>query len=214
MDEYRSLTELPLAVSLKAFHHIHVRGTDEQEIRDLVRSMIGQAVALHAPDDLRLMIYGAPQQSGEWEWIDYLPHARRPADHPGLPRTAIADDEDSFTRLVATVSNRPAFGRDEPQRLPYVLIVCDTLPLPDEVDWLTTTGRQGVTLVRLVPDPRAGADTGLEMSVTNGELTLRAPRGDTYRGRADALTVAQATRLARDLSLFSHQVSETNAWDT
>ncbi|WP_326615309.1 hypothetical protein OG949_41150 (plasmid) [Streptomyces scopuliridis] len=203
IHEYGTVTELPMAVSLKAFHHIHVYGTDEQGIRNLVRSMVGQAVTLHGPDDLRLMIYGPAQQSHEWEWIDYLPHVQRLPDHqPPSLVTAFADDAASFTRLVAAVSNRSPFNRNGSQRLPHVLIVCDTLPLPDELDWLLTEGRQGVTLVRLVPNTRAGVDIGLEMTVTDDELTLETPNG-AYTGRPDSLTIGQAIRLARDLSRFS-----------
>lgn len=215
IHEYGTMTELPLAVSLKAFHHVHVCGTDEQGIRNLVRSMVGQAVTLHGPDDLRLMIYGSVQHSHEWEWIDYLPHAQCPPDHqPPSLVTAFADDAASFTRLVAAVSNRSPFNRDDPQRLPHVLIVCDTLPLPDELDWLLTEGRQGVTLVRLVPDTKAGVSIGLELAVTDDELTVQTPNGTQYNGNPDSLTIGQAIRLARDLSRFCIAESENGASST
>ncbi|MFD7323931.1 hypothetical protein ACFV9D_22970 [Streptomyces sp. NPDC059875] len=204
-----------MAVSLKAFCHIHVCGTDEQSIRNLVRSMVGQAVTLHGPDDLRLMIYGPVQQSHEWEWIDYLPHAQRlPDQQIPSPTTAFADDAASFTQLVTAVGDRPPFSRDGSQRLPHVLIVCDTLPLPDELDWLTTEGRQGVTLVRLVPDPREeGVNIGLEMAVTDDELTL-GTANLSYTGKPDSLTIGQAIRLARDLSRFRLAESENGASST
>lgn len=215
VHEYGTMTEMPMAVSLKAFHHIHVCGTDEQSIRNLVRSMVGQAVTLHGPNDLRLMIYGPVQQSHEWEWVDYLPHAQRLPDQQILsPTTAFADDAASFTRLVAAVGDRPPFSRDGSQRLPHVLIVCDALPLPGELDWLTTEGRQGVTLVRLVPDTREeGVNIGLEMAVTDDELTL-GTSNVSYTGKPDSLTIGQAIRLARDLSRFRLAESENGASPT
>ncbi|WP_146046119.1 hypothetical protein [Streptomyces cahuitamycinicus] len=209
--EYGTMAEMPMAVSLKAFHHIHVCGTDEQSIRNLVRSIVGQAVTFHGPDDLRLMIYGPVQQSHEWEWIDYLPHAQRlPGHQTPSNTTAFADDAVSFTRLVAAVGDRPPFSRDGSRQLPHILIVCDTLPLPDELDWLATEGRQGVTLVRLVPDTREGVNIGLEMAVTDDELTL-GTQNVSYTGTPDSLTIGQVIRLARDLSRFRLAESENGA---
>ncbi|WP_159027617.1 MULTISPECIES: hypothetical protein [unclassified Streptomyces] len=194
-----------MAVSLRAFHHIHVCGTNEERIRNLVRSMVAQLVTLHGPDEVRVMVYAPVARSGEWEWIDYLPHAR-PLPAAELPAlvTGLADDTTSFTQLLAGIRGRAPFSREgfEGSPLcPHVLVVCDTLPIPPEAEWLQSEGRMGVTLIRLVPDTQAGTAVGLEFTVTDEDLSLGTP-SVRFEGQPDALTIRQAVRLARDLSSF------------
>ncbi|WP_231157102.1 hypothetical protein [Streptomyces sp. CNZ748] len=213
MQEYGTLEELPLAVSLRAFHHIHVCGTNEERIRNLVRSMVAQLVTLHGPDGFRVMVYAPAARSDEWEWIDYLPHAGPlpEADLPALV-TGLADDTTSFTQLLAGVRGRDPFsidGFEGSPRCPHVLVVCDTLPIPTEAEWLLSEGRMGVTLIRLVPDTQAGTAVALEFTVTDEDLRLEIPSGSSYVGEPDALMTRQAIRLARDLSRFRLADDET-----
>lgn len=205
MQEYRTLAELPMAVSLRAFHHIHVCGTNEERIRNLVRSMVAQLVTLHGPDEVRVLVYAPVARSDEWEWIDYLPHVR-PLPDDELPTliTGLADDSTSFTQLLTGIHGRAPFSREDFEGsplCPHVLVVCDTLPIPSEAEWLLSEGRMGVTLIRLAPDTQGGTAVGLEFTVTDEDLSLETPNV-RYVGQPDALTSRQAVRLARDLSGF------------
>ncbi|MGW2055432.1 hypothetical protein ACWCOZ_16150 [Streptomyces sp. NPDC001840] len=208
VQEYGTLEEMPIAVSLRGFHHIHMRGTDEHHVRDLVRSMLAQLVTFHGPDDCRVLVYAPVERSDEWEWIDYLPHAK-PLSTPELSPlvTALADDTTGLTQFLAGLRDRAPFSRDG--ACPHVVVVCDTLPIPPEAEWLLSEGRIGVTLIRLVPDTRPGVSADLEITVTDGRMM--AGRRTEYIGQPDALTTRQATRLARDLSRF--HLSEDEAGD-
>ncbi|MGW4933485.1 hypothetical protein ACWEQH_10860 [Streptomyces sp. NPDC004166] len=204
MQEYGTLEELPIAVSLRAFHHIHVCGPDEQSTRDLVRSMTAQLVTLHGPDEFRVMVYAPVERSDEWEWIDYLPHAKPPFNVESATLvTALVDDARSFTQLLAGIRGRAPFSREESPPCPHILVVCDTHPIPSEAEWLLNEGRLGVTLIRLVPDTQAGIAVALEVTVAGDDLALQTPNTSFYfTGQPDALTTHQAIRLARDLSRF------------
>ncbi|MFF4147470.1 hypothetical protein ACFY0A_40675 [Streptomyces sp. NPDC001698] len=196
-----------MAVQLSAFHHIHVRGTNEERVRNLVRSMVAQLVTLHGPDEVRVMVYAPEARSDEWEWIDYLPHARPlPDTELSALVTGLADDATSFTQLLVGIRGRAPFSGEEFEGsplCPHLLVVCDTLPIPSEAEWLLSEGRMGVTLIRLVPDTGAGTAVALEFTLTDEDLTLEIP-GATHRfvGQPDALTARQVIRLARDISSF------------
>ncbi|WP_345653798.1 hypothetical protein [Streptomyces siamensis] len=200
VQEYGTLEELPIRVSLRAFQHIHLRGTDEHGVRDLVRSMLAQLVTFHGPDDCRVIVYAPVERSDAWEWIDCLPHARPLSDPaPAARGTALADDAMSLARLLEGLRDRAPFSRDGISPCPHVVVVCDTLPVPTGADWLLDDGRAGVTLIRLVPDTQPGASPDLEITVADDRMTAGTRRAE-YIGRPDALTTRQATRLARDLS--------------
>ncbi|WP_406104006.1 hypothetical protein OG698_17830 [Streptomyces sp. NBC_01003] len=168
--------------------------------------MVAQLVTLHGPDEFRVIVHAPVEQSDEWEWIDYLPHAK-PLPDAELPSlvTGLADDTASFIQLLTGVRDRDQFRREELNEAPlypHVLIICDTLPIPSEAEWLLNEGRIGVTVISLVPDTQAGTEVALEFTVTDEDLSLQTPSGSTYTGQPDALTSRQAIRLARDLSRF------------
>ena len=67
----------PRTVAMRAAGTIVVRG-DAAGVRGLTRSILTQAAVLHSPDELRIAVIGdEPAVDAHWDWIKWLPHARR-----------------------------------------------------------------------------------------------------------------------------------------
>ncbi|MBV8527089.1 MAG: type VII secretion protein EccCa [Candidatus Dormibacteraeota bacterium] len=67
----------PRTIALRGAGTIVVRG-DPAGARGLTRSLVTQAAVLHSPDELRIAVIGdASVVDAEWDWIKWLPHARR-----------------------------------------------------------------------------------------------------------------------------------------
>src|SRR5436305_3794821 len=77
VSTYSVVPELPVAIALRDFAHVYLRGPDEVT-RGLVRALLAQLVAFHAPDDLLLGLCVADIQRPRWEWAKWLGHAQHP----------------------------------------------------------------------------------------------------------------------------------------
>ncbi len=106
--------------------------------RALVRAVLCHLAAFSAPADLRLAAFFPPAATADWDWLKWLPHARRPprtgggaadrpsetflADTPG--RLAALLDELVAPRLAAAArSGGRAGGGDDGE--PHLLLVVD-----------------------------------------------------------------------------------------
>lgn len=200
VQEYGTLQELPMAVALSAFSHIHLHGNDGEHIRNLARTITAQLVTFHGPDDVRVLVYAQPGQSHEWEWIDYLPHAG-PIFDEGMPDiSGLAEDASEFAQLLSGIRERAPYDASGAIVRPHVLVLCDTAAIPSEAGWLLDEGRMGVTLVRISPDSQERTSGALRITVTDVDVRAEVRGGATYTGEPDVLTIRQVTRLARDLS--------------
>ncbi|HKE77113.1 MAG TPA: FtsK/SpoIIIE domain-containing protein [Acidimicrobiales bacterium] len=95
------------------------------------RSLLCQAVVLHGPADLPVMVLVRPETAPAWDWAKWLPHTREPS---GRGRMLSADAEGS-TRLVEAVlkagkakdPDRPASSRpgDPPAGATRLVVVDD-----------------------------------------------------------------------------------------
>ncbi|MEU1470952.1 hypothetical protein ABZ434_22305 [Streptomyces sp. NPDC005761] len=201
VQEYGTLQELPMAVALSAFSHIHLHGNDGERIRNLARTIIAQLVTFHGPDDVRVLVYAQPDQSHEWEWIDHLPHAG-PIFDEGISDviSGLAEDASEFAQLISGIREQAPYDASGAIVRPHFLVLCDTAAIPSEASWLLDEGRMGVTLVRISPDSQERTTGALRITVTDVDLRAEVRGGTTYTGEPDALTIRQVTRLARDLS--------------
>lgn len=107
VDRYAALNEQPITVPLAEVGCLSIvgnRGTG----RALARSVIGQLVTMHPPDDVRVAVVRAPPLAALWEWVKWLPHNLRdlsvidPTAKSGPP----ADDLlvcGSFEELLARI---------------------------------------------------------------------------------------------------------------
>ncbi|ANZ14892.1 type VII secretion protein EccCa/type VII secretion protein EccCb [Streptomyces noursei ATCC 11455] len=215
---YEYLDELPLALSLRAFPRLTIRG-DTDTVQGTVRALVCQLAALHSPDDVRIAVVTAPGTVAEWEWIKWLPHARaterEAADSRRTQRLLIYSSLDDLEEDFAEdFSTRPAWDADAQPLLDraHVVILLDpgptiTFPWPFDRD-----GFQGVTVIELetaIDGQRQRRTSGRGarrvdrrpgMAVEQNTLILVSNSGSTYAGIPDTLSAVEATALARALS--------------
>ncbi|MFJ4878812.1 type VII secretion protein EccCa [Streptomyces sp. NPDC088745] len=208
---HSTVDDLPMAVSLRAFYHVTVSG-DEERARDEVRAVVGQLGALHSPADLVVAVAAGERAAAEWEWVKWLPHAQ-------ARDVSVAEDGAGCRRLVAggvreleellggVLEGRPRFRADgEPLvERPHVVVVLDGVTVVPGCALASADGLQGVTVVEVVPGELGDEDArgALSVVVREGALRLESGRAEgavVYEGVPDALEVAAAEALARQLA--------------
>jgi S-DNA-T family DNA segregation ATPase FtsK/SpoIIIE len=70
--------------------------------RAIVRWLVGQAVTLHSPSDLRLCVLTDGSAEDEWDWVRWLPHAR-PAEGQNA-NVLIGNDAETVAARVAELA--------------------------------------------------------------------------------------------------------------
>ncbi|MFE7318239.1 type VII secretion protein EccCa [Streptomyces sp. NPDC057555] len=215
---YEYLDELPLALSLRAFPRLTIRG-DTDTVQGTVRALVCQLAALHSPEDVCIAVVTAPGTVAEWEWIKWLPHARtterEAADSRRTQRLLIYSSlnhlEEDFAEDFST---RPAWDADAQPLLDrsHVVIFLDPGPTTTFAWPFDRDGFQGVTVIELetaIDGQRQRRTSGRGarrvdrrpgMAVEPNTLTLVSNSGSTYAGIPDTLSAAEATALARALS--------------
>ncbi|MEV0718319.1 type VII secretion protein EccCa [Asanoa sp. NPDC050611] len=185
LDAYSVVPDLPVALSMRGFARVHVRGSPA-----LVRALLIQLAVFHAPDDLVVAVAAGPARRAEWEWVKWLPHAR----HPGRV------DALGPVRLVAgTVA--------EVERLldfdgPHVDVVLDAA---DRAGATRLTGGEvvdGVTVVEVDGTPPRVLDPATVVLTRHpdGTLETTTAAGVAVVGVADGLDVTSAEGVARALA--------------
>ena len=94
------VSELPVAVPLKAFSRVSVSGPREP-VLGLARAMLAHLVTFHHPSTLHVACRAAPGRAPEWEWLTWLPHTI------------------GATLLAGELAARP------PHRRPHLVVVLD-----------------------------------------------------------------------------------------
>jgi DNA segregation ATPase FtsK/SpoIIIE, S-DNA-T family len=202
--------DLPVAVALGALRRVCLRplapsdGLDRA--RALVRAMLAQYAVWHSPAEARLAVVAAPAAMPCWDWVKWLPHSRHPTltDEVGALRMVTSRPEEVAdwvaTRVAPTAAGNP----------PRLLVVVDGVDVRRAgARWLD---RPEVTVLRLA-DPataRAGERGELTLLVDTARLGMSVGTGadaDPTRrmrwlGRADALTLAEVTALARRMARY------------
>jgi ESX secretion system protein EccC len=203
---HSSVADLPAALALPAFGRINLSGPQEQ-VRALVRAMLGQLATFHSPDDVVIAVCTAADTAQQWDWLKWLPHALSPTafDAVGQVRL-ISDDLLSLEALFGDMlTSRQRFGAVGSADGPHVVVVLDGGQVPVESQ-LANSLVQGVTVLDLRStfgtDPANGV---LSVQVEPGSLTIvrRDPTGAEQRmplGVPDALSIVEAELLARHMS--------------
>jgi S-DNA-T family DNA segregation ATPase FtsK/SpoIIIE len=126
VDRWSHIDFAPIAISLATTGRIAVNGPADQT-RALVRHVVCQLAAMEGPDELQVMVAGAPEAAPAWEWARRLPHVRRSWSRPAGPNLlAFGADaiRSNFDRCVA-----PRLAADGPRPaglvLTHVLLVVD-----------------------------------------------------------------------------------------
>ncbi|MFS8520625.1 MAG: type VII secretion protein EccCa [Micromonosporaceae bacterium] len=194
---------LPIAVSLRAFSRVVLRGDRQAEV-SLVRAMLCQLVTFHSPDDLRIAVVAHPDRQPEWDWVKWLPHVQHPrrTDGAGALRMVFATLSEAEDALAEELASRQ---RHTPDAKPlttaaHVVVVLDGGEVSPTCQ-LIGVGLQGTTVIDLSGMvPRDAGQWLLCLDVTRDRISVHRGDSETYLGRPDALTVAQAEALARQVS--------------
>ncbi|HEU4346223.1 MAG TPA: type VII secretion protein EccCa [Actinoplanes sp.] len=202
LDAYSVVPDLPVAVSLRGFARVYLRGTEEGT-RALTRAVLTQLAVFHAPDDLLIAVCAGPQQRAAWEWVKWLPHNLHPSrvDALGQVRLVAGSGEELAKLLEDVIGSRPRFGpAGATGSGPHVVIVLDG------VDREGDTQLDGVTVLDLYARPPKLLDRSVLV------LELRSAGDDeqalhTYAmehaadvGTPDRLTETEAEAVARRLA--------------
>jgi DNA segregation ATPase FtsK/SpoIIIE, S-DNA-T family len=196
LDAYSVVPDLPVALSLRGFARIHLRG----DASALVRAMVVQLSVFHAPDDLRIAVCAGPERRAAWEWVKWLPHAQHPARTDALgPVRLVAGSGPELERLLGdVVGSRSRFGGGSARDGPHVVVVLDG------ATWSQEGGIDGVSFLDLGgPPPRLLDPSTLVLSVdAAGRLLVDSGDGPAEVGRADPLTAVEAEAVARRLAPY------------
>src|SRR4051795_4210179 len=104
LDAYSVVPDLPVAVSLRGFARVFMRGqsrTGEADARALTRAVLAQLSVFHAPDDLIIAVCAGPERRAMWEWVKWLPHNLHPSRTDRLGRVRlVAGTGDELAKLL------------------------------------------------------------------------------------------------------------------
>ncbi len=214
--------DVPVGIDLAGAGVAGISGEDDMR-RRVAGWVVAQASALHSPADLEIVVLSDPAGGPAWNWVRWLPHARR-GDQSDVLAGIGADDETIAGRigeLLAVVESRNAslaeggglFAR-QGQSFPPLLVVLDGARrlrlLPGLISLLRDGPSLGLVFLCLDTDERQlpeecravvalGADGG----------TVRVTGQPTIEGvRLDLVTSSWCERLGRALAPVKDVSSE------
>jgi DNA segregation ATPase FtsK/SpoIIIE, S-DNA-T family len=202
---HSAVPELPLALQLRAFSRVVLRG-DRTATTGLARAAICQLATFHSPDDMRVAVVAAAERQAEWDWVKWLPHAQYEprADAAGASRLVFETMAELEAVLEAELSERPRHSPDaKPLTTAAHLVV-----LLDGGEVVPTCQLHGIGLLGTTVVDLSGVvprDAGRWLLCLNASGdALAADRGNrsTPLGVPDRLTGAQAAGLARQLAPY------------
>ncbi len=201
---HSALPDTPMLLAARRLAAVRVGGPRD-DARALVRSMVLQAAAFHAPDDLRIAICTRDPDDPQWSWAKWLPHAQlaEETDNVGPVRMIVPSVSALEALLGAELTGRPRFNRSatpEPE-LAHLLVVVDGVGSDGVELLLGEDGLQGVTVLDLdgVADDLASAH-GMSLVLDDGRLAQRVGDDLVWLGDADGAPVPLADTVARRLA--------------
>jgi S-DNA-T family DNA segregation ATPase FtsK/SpoIIIE len=206
LDAYSVVPDLPVAVSLRGFARVFMRG-DEAEARSLTRAVLAQLSVFHAPDDMIIAICAGPERRTAWEWVKWLPHNLHPSktDALGQVRLVASSGPDLEKLLEDVIGNRPRFNPGAAGgHGPHVVIVLDGIDLKGATQ--LDDGIDGVTVLDLDETPPRLLDRSLLVldikPAPGGRRALHTYSMDHVAdvGTPDRLSEAEAEAVARRLA--------------
>ncbi len=211
---HSTVPDLPVAVSLRAFSRIALRG-DRSTALDLVRSVLGELVTFHSPDDVWVAVCAVPERLAEWDWTKWLPHAQFPGenDAAGPVRQvfeSVTEMEEFFgTDLSERQRHHP--GATPPPDTPHLVVVLDGVDIPPGAN-ISGAGLVASTVLDFSGVvPREAGRSALTLAVEPDALGIERKDGAQPIGRPDRLSRAQAEALARQLA--PHRMSAQSGGD-
>jgi S-DNA-T family DNA segregation ATPase FtsK/SpoIIIE len=213
---HSSVPGLPIAVSLRSFSRVVLRG-DRESVLAVTRAMVGQLVTFQAPEELKIAIVAPPERQAEWEWVKWLPHGQldRVQDAAGAARLVFDSMAHLEEFLEPDLNERPRHS-PEARALAsgaHFVIVLDGGDV-NPAGALHGVGLLGTTVIDLsgIVSREAGRWL-LSLEVSADSVEVDQGKRSTRLGRPDRLDRAQAAGLARQLSPYrlSTQTASTDA---
>jgi S-DNA-T family DNA segregation ATPase FtsK/SpoIIIE len=203
VQTHSTVPDLPLALALRAFSRIVLRG-ERAPVVGLTRALVCQLATFHSPDDAWVAVVAGADVIDDWDWIKWLPHAQddRSSDAVGSVRRVYRSLDELERRLGEELTSRPRHSPDGASGRPHLLVVVDGAPVP-EASALTGSGMLGVSVAHVGGE--VPADAGRWLLCLDVEAdSIAADRGErsTALGRPDRLSIEQASGIARGLSRY------------
>ncbi|EEP72113.1 cell division protein ftsK/spoIIIE [Micromonospora sp. ATCC 39149] len=218
LDAYAVVPDLPVALSLRSFVRVFVRGeaprdgaeagvrpgTGSPDAQALGRALLIQLAVFHAPDELMVAVCAGPERRALWEWVKWLPHAHHPTrtDAVGPVRLVTSSAVELERLLDEVLASRSRFSPTGPATDgPHVVVVLDGGDLTGATDLVGDGGIDAVTVVDLdTPPPRLLDRYALLLDLRGGRLHSHSVEGHAEVGTADRLALADAEAVARRLA--------------
>ncbi|WP_422744132.1 type VII secretion protein EccCa [Micromonospora sp. WMMD754] len=211
LDAYSVVPDLPVALSLRSFARVFVRGpagpvrgAGSPAAQALARAVLTQLAVFHAPDELLVAVCAGPERRDRWEWVKWLPHAHHPTrtDALGAVRLVTSSAADLERLLADVLGSRSRFSPHGPATDgPHVVVVLDGGDLTGAADLAGDGGIDAVTVLDLdTPPPRLLDRYALLLDLVDGRLHSHSAEGHAEVGAADALPAADAEAVARRLA--------------
>jgi len=196
---------LPIAVSLRAFSKVVLRG-DRDPVMDFLRAMLAQLVTFHAPDELRVAVVTPQERAAEWDWVKWLPHNQydREVDAAGPVRLVVEDMGALEQVLGEELAERP---RHSPEARAvtsgaHLIVIRDGGELNPSGP-LHGVGLLGTTVIDLSGVvPRDSGRWLLCLDITPEGVDIDQGNRSTRLGRPDVLTHRQLAGLARQMAPY------------
>ncbi|MFD9123231.1 type VII secretion protein EccCa [Kitasatospora sp. NPDC059571] len=202
---YAVVPDLPVAIYLRAFARVLVRGDDEVR-RGMIRAVLAQLAVFHSPDDLVIAVCAADERRAHWDWVKWLPHALHGGEHDAAGQVRlIADTYEGLEQLLGEeFTERSRFDPSAAPKKnePYVVVILDGVPLPPGAR-IAESGLCNTTVLDVSDSLRWKADrVTLRLNVTADSIeTVGSDRTGkdvvTRAGRPDVLSTARCRTLAR-----------------
>ncbi|WP_431974892.1 type VII secretion protein EccCa [Micromonospora haikouensis] len=218
LDAYAVVPDLPVALSLRSFARVFVRGgasregteagvrpgTGSPDAQALARALLTQLAVFHAPDELLIAVCAGPERRALWEWVKWLPHAHHPTrtDAVGPVRLVTSSAVELERLLDEVLASRSRFSPAGPATDgPHVVVVLDGGDLTGATDLVGDGGIDAVTVVDLdTPPPRLLDRYALLLDLRGGRLHSHSADGHAEVGTPDRLASADAEAVARRLA--------------
>ncbi|MEV5827149.1 type VII secretion protein EccCa [Spirillospora sp. NPDC052242] len=215
VERFRTAPDMPLTVPLDGAGNVSVVGGREDVLR-LMRALLVQLTAFHAPEDVGVAYGGS--RPGEWEWLKWPPHAldqrrreggapfRLVAASPLRLAALLANDLQARTDVAAEL--RRGLGARDPAVFRRLVVVHDVhgdvaveLVRPDEG---VPVADLGVTVVHLVAEQaHEPGEVGVRVRVDGDRVEVTDLRGEVpvrTAGTLDDVPGGMVEGLARMLA--------------
>jgi S-DNA-T family DNA segregation ATPase FtsK/SpoIIIE len=197
---------VPLRVALDRAGDVSVIGGDRAAVLGLVRAILAQVAALHAPDDVTVAVLAPPAAESDWAWARWLPHALdRGRPGPEGPVPLLAPDPPTLAALLADdLAARAAAGGTDTRLRPRLIVVDDAFGGTARCLPVADPRALGVTVVHLLADRlHEPGEVSSRVTVAGGQVLVEhvtGPLPGAIDGERDDAPAAFVEGLARRLA--------------